>query len=499
MVLFVVLKREINTSLLPIREQRGKSMFSKFLRDTRGNVATMFGIMIIPITCFAGVAMDYARATQTRVALQASIDATALILSRDIKKGLITAGQVDAKAKEYVNAQFNRRFAASHIVTAQYEAPSSTNGGLAKVSIQATSQVDTILSRLTGVEQMAVGTKAEIVWGIKRLEVALVLDNSGSMDQDNTGKTNATDNKMIRLKDAMRSLLKTLSAAALKVDDVRIAVVPYARSVKVGTDGAIVQNGWLDWSFWDTDRDEDNGHGKWVYRCTGSGWNQTCGYEWQITSHSNWTGCLTNRAPPDDALDTAPSGPSFPPILDSGYCGNLAKILPLTDIKAAGAWADQDLKQSPSLVTSTIGKRIAEMKSSGATNGAIGTAWGWHALTSNDPLPQASAPKDDLDKVIILMTDGRNTATRQYGNGSDPNPLGPAPCPECDTRLKAVCDAAKAAKIIIYTVRVLQPNESVLQYCASSPDKFNDVNDMAKLESVFTTIAQNLAKLRIAK
>lgn len=69
---------------------------------------------------------------------------------------------------------------------------------------------------------------------------------------------------------------------------------------------------------------------------------------------------------------------------------------------------------------------------------------GWHALTSNDPLPEAPAPTPDLDKVLILLTDGTNTQNRWTGNAS-----------EINARMRKVCANIKAANVKVHTVRVI--------------------------------------------
>ena len=59
------------------------------------------------------------------------------------------------------------------------------------------------------------------------------------------------------------------------------------------------------------------------------------------------------------------------------------------------------------------------MTPAGNTNTTIGLVWGWHSLTSNLPLTQGAAPAPDLDKVIIMLTDGDNTEDRWSNSGSD--------------------------------------------------------------------------------
>ena len=128
------------------------------------------------------------------------------------------------------------------------------------------------------------------------------------------------------------------------------------------------------------------------------------------------------------------------------------------------------------------------MKPNGTTNVSIGLAWAWHALTSGVPLSEAAAPKGDLDKVIVLLTDGNNTKNRWTGAAS-----------LIDARTKATCDNVKAAGIKLYTVRVIEGNASLLQDCASTPSMYYNVEDASQLNSVFNAIAQNLANVRIAK
>ena len=128
------------------------------------------------------------------------------------------------------------------------------------------------------------------------------------------------------------------------------------------------------------------------------------------------------------------------------------------------------------------------MNPTGTTNVTIGLTWAWHALTPNAPLTEGTAPSADTDKVIILLTDGENTANRWSTSAA-----------EIDARTKKVCDNVKAAGIKLYTVRVIDGNASLLQQCASKPDMYFNVQNASQLDGVFSAISKNLANLRIAK
>src|SRR5262249_25157083 len=135
-----------------------------------------------------------------------------------------------------------------------------------------------------------------------------------------------------------------------------------------------------------------------------------------------------------------------------------------------------------------LGKKIDGLTAVDATNVPIGLIWGFHALTQSSPMTTPEAPQPDLDKVIILLTDGLNTQNRWRSF----NMAGDA---EVDKRMMAACAAVKAANIKVYTIRVIDGNASLLQGCATKPDMYYNVQSASQLNAVFTTIAQNLANL----
>ncbi len=109
-------------------------------------------------------------------------------------------------------------------------------------------------------------------------------------------------------------------------------------------------------------------------------------------------------------------------------------------------------------------------------------------MTKNAPLNEAKAPKFNLEKAIILLTDGLNTENRLRREAPLRSTHGPEGLREHQT-----------AKIELYTVRVIEGNVDLLKNCATSPDMYYDVQDAGELNVVFETIASKLAKLHIAK
>jgi hypothetical protein len=184
-----------------------------------------------------------------------------------------------------------------------------------------------------------------------------------------------------------------------------------------------------------------------------------------------------DRASPFYYQDTKPAT-SNPATLYPGKndCGTLAEAMPLTS-----DWTALD-------------KRIDEMTPNGNTNVSIGLAWGWHSLTSSVPYNEAAAANPELDKVVLILTDGDNTEA--YDNLTNSKITSQS---AIDARTTKVCDAIKANGIKIYSVRVIDGNSSLLKSCATNPSMFFDVKQASELDAVFQSIAEALANLRIAK
>src|SRR5882724_11023005 len=63
---------------------RVRAAARRFTRANDGNVAVIFTLAILPIFAFVGAAIDYTRANTARTAMQAALDSTALMLSKDL-------------------------------------------------------------------------------------------------------------------------------------------------------------------------------------------------------------------------------------------------------------------------------------------------------------------------------------------------------------------------------------------------------------------------------
>lgn len=146
----------------------------KFSASQGGNITIIFALTTIPVIGLVGAAVDYSRANSAKAAMQAAVDATALMLSKDAAN--LTATQISDKADAYFRAQFHRSEVGSLKITPTY----TTTGG-AQIVVTGTGNVPTSFAKVMGFQQVAINVSSTVKWGGSRLRIALVLDTTGSM------------------------------------------------------------------------------------------------------------------------------------------------------------------------------------------------------------------------------------------------------------------------------------------------------------------------------
>jgi hypothetical protein len=128
---------------------------------------------------------------------------------------------------------------------------------------------------------------------------------------------------------------------------------------------------------------------------------------------------------------------------------------------------------------------------------APGLMWGWRAVSPTAPFSDG-APKTGADrarKVLVLMTDGVNTAS-----ASSPTHEGWNPTDANQTTL-AVCQNIKNDGIEIYAIAfdVTDPTAlGVLQQCSSSAvTHYFTAQNTTSLNAAFQRIGESLTKVRL--
>ena len=444
----------------------------RFGRHAGGNVAITFAIATLPIVGFVGAAVDYSRANAVKVALQAALDSTALMLSKEAATD--TSAQLQTNATKYFNALFSAPGinASSVTLSTSYSA-----AGGASVVLNGSVPVPTAIMGVMGFKVINVTGSSTAKWGSTRLRVALVLDNTGSM---------ADAGKITALKSATKNLLAQLQSAAGTNGDVYVSIIPFSKDVNVGA--ANYAGTWIDWDDWEA------ANGSWQNTTTCSGSSRrgrsrcSSSQTWVPANHNTWNGCITDRDQDYDQTVTAPNPADAS--LPAGQASTLFPAEQYGQCPVAMMGLSYDWATMNSLVDS--------MQPNGNTDQPIGLVWGWQSLVGGGPLTApAMDPNYTYQQIIILLSDGLNTADRWYqtqtpvdnrmvqtGNGS------------------GTCANIKAAGITIYTIQVNtggDPMSTLLQSCASDTSKFWMLTSASAINTTFNTIGTNLTQLRVAK
>ncbi len=262
-----------------------KNSTRRAVRETRGNVSLMFGLLAIPLLLGAGMAVDIARKGFHQQQLNSAIDGAALAVAK-MEDGATNEQMVNL-ARQYIDLNYTKRDGLNgNEITLSVDLDDNV------VTVTADVDVPTTITRLVGVFDMKAHVSAEVTKEVLGTEIALVLDNTGSMSHN--GKIDA-------LEDAADTLLDVLFAGTSSTNKLKIAVVPFSAAVNVGTNNDTAA--WLD-----TTGVSDVA----TMNFQQGGWHNWRG--WQELSNRSWNGCVQARAMPYDIQDDEPN-PGVPDTL----------------------------------------------------------------------------------------------------------------------------------------------------------------------------------------
>jgi Flp pilus assembly protein TadG len=335
-------------------------MLRRFLADQRGNYALITAITMVPLMGAIAVGVDYTEMSRQYQYTQHALDAA----------GVATAyrylqGASDTDLTSYANSFFDANLGPVKPAdtTLTITLPTSDSGG-GMLGMAATLRYHPYFYpaflALLGKDPASFNSNLNFNVNTEvrlkdTLEVALVLDNSGSMSEIGSG---SGKERIDLLKSASKELITTLvnSAAQVKQVDkpVQFGLVPFAASVNVGpqnasaswmdTDGiSPIHHENFDWttmgaanpnkrveqiggiyykkgSDWGTQENQkvtrftlyndlqrtiQTGT---VQTCTGSGSYKKCTDTpvYGTTSYASWAGCVEQRPSPYDVTDAAP-------------------------------------------------------------------------------------------------------------------------------------------------------------------------------------------------
>ncbi len=496
-----------------------KSLLGSFAKDKSGNVMILSGFFIVVLAMLGGAAVDYSQAVTVRARLSAALDAAALAVG---------AAEINdpKKAQELAQNIFDANFPSEELgITGVV----NVNLGDNTVNLSANATVETALLGVIGKDTIQVGSETEVTRSNQKVEIVLVLDNTGSMK----------GSKIKALRTAASALLDIMFGDSASSDNVKISLVPFSTTVNLGSDAHL--NGWIDTSGASSINATSFEPGVSVWQL----------YQDMAASNVQWEGCVVSRAEPFDTSDTAPT-PGNPETLwvpflspdepDSGEPGvpffyansyfddvvggsaderqrstdKYDDGLPVTRFGPNYQCIDQPI-QPLTNTKSILQDAIDDMDAENTTNIPNGLAWGWRAISPGAPFTEGAAyGEENTKKVIILLTDGRNQWVGQnnhnksrfssYGYIGD-ELLGSYASyvqgeRRMDEKTSEICQNIKDEDITLYTITFKVNTNSLrdlMESCASDEAKYFDSPSNQSLINIFGQIAKELKLLRISK
>ncbi|MFC3077217.1 VWA domain-containing protein [Phenylobacterium terrae] len=514
--------------------------------DTRGGTAVTFtligALVVIP---FLLVGLDSYLAMNQTAKLQDALDAATLYAARE---RTMDADKIDAAGQrsltanlKLVKATDTRLLSASFVLNGETVVGQATArpGGFFNFCLDAWC-----------FKPKQVGARAVVNRSLDKLEIALVLDNTGSMQGQ----------KLAVLKKASKNLIQYLDdvgKTSLAPDPIRISLVPFSNTVRAVDTVSLKKYvstthrgpdvpAWIDPEarahraggtnkdiFWDPAADPPP-HAS-VDRL-----------KIMKTLDESWDGCIEARRQPFDIQETVDANSPYTPYfwpdqplhgkndyindpLEPTLTSSRQKVRRLGKYQAAylrnneaaftlGPGYGDPMKHGPNAGcehepvarltadAKALKKAVDGMRAMGETNIPLGLVWGWHALSPEGPygdgLPYATP---HLRKIVVLMTDGNNTFDGAWYGGlgypwQDILPSGDATS-LMNARLAALCTAMKAKGIVLYTVRleVKSGSSATLRNCATKADMFYDVQDAKQLDAAFRDIGASIAAMRLTQ
>lgn len=440
-----------------------------FTRNREGNFAVLFGAAVSVLALGVGFAVNISQLYNARSSLQGVVDAAVTSTARDLTLGVIT----EADAGKTVQAFLDANSTAGILQANQVVLDKLTVNRTAK-TVQADAHADVgLFFPLFSTDSMRrVTASTTALYSDKTVEVAMMLDVTGSMaGQKIKDLRTAASN-------AVNSFLSGQNAANPRV---RMAIVPYANSVNVGSLAASTV-------FVETKPSE---------RKQAPG-NDDPKYVSASTRPDN---CATERK---GAYQYSDAGPDVSMVNRDLYLSAFAQQ---THTRACPLATIQPLTTDASALNNVI----KDLDASGGTAGHIGVQWAWYMLSENwggvmnaSQRPAKMDPKK-VAKYAILMTDGEFNLSYFDASGPDQvyNDAGKV---QTRTAATTLCAAMRDQGIEIFTIgfALTEKNaKSTLQSCAS-PDTSNakhfyQAANGTELDQAFQDIVRNIDKLTVTR
>lgn len=339
-------------------------MLRRFLRDRRGNYLMITALIMPVLFGSLTIGIDYADMSRQRQNMLNALDAAGMATSRRLLEGG-TDTVVRTYARDFFNANLNG--VSPKDVTLTVTLPANISGG-GRVRLDAVLKYNPYFLEaflgLLGKNAPDLYSRASTVVQLKNtVEVALVLDNSGSMDYLGT---DSGKKRIELLKSAASQLVDQLAQSAKLMAQVekpvQFAVVPFAASVNVGSSNknepwmdptgiSPIHHENFDWTMTAADKKVEQNGSSGPYYKKGNGWpaeerGQTvtrisllkdlkryvcsnggisCRTPTVVSANLSWDGCVESRPDPYNTNDEKPTAPEtlYVPMFAPDEAGDL--------------------------------------------------------------------------------------------------------------------------------------------------------------------------------
>jgi Flp pilus assembly protein TadG len=192
------------------------------LRDRRGAVAALGAIVMIGVVGFAGLAIDVTRVWMVNARLKTAIDAASLVGARQITQTVATR---DAMIENVYWANYTQNGRSTNYLQATAGRPVINQINDQQIQVTGSAVVPTTLFNIIGSRNTTITDSAVARRQGTGLELALVLDVTGSM---------ASNNNIGALRTSATDLVNILFGGEEEQANLWVSIVPYTAMVNIG-------------------------------------------------------------------------------------------------------------------------------------------------------------------------------------------------------------------------------------------------------------------------
>ena len=483
-----------------------KQNFVKLFKDEAGAFAILFAFVFAMLVGITGAAVDYARGHLLKSELSSALDAAALAAG-----STANSDNMEEVAQKYFDVNFPDGYMGAIVGDIEFE----NSGDKVRLNLDASLNY-TLLGAFVP-DLMNFDLESEVTLETKGMEIALVMDNTGSMN----------GSKITTMKNAAQGLVDILYGDESEIDNLWVSLVPFTAAVNIGKENTSWVSGLDQNEFYPTtwkgcvearlpNEMNDN---------TPAGGGLWTPYLYEDASDNNWKcdeNCSISTSSCGSSsgkFDFSSGGVEY--AINENQCArndgegpNLGCPPPITP-----------LTKSRAEVTAAISEMDAWHR--GGTFSNLGLSWGWRTISPKwqglwsglDAAQPFDYGEPLVDKVVVILTDGGNNVYDHNGGGplgSDYTAYGRIEEEKIgagintknegntaiNTQFSATCELMKSEGIIIYTITFATNDNSIkttYRNCATSAAYYFDSPSNNELDDVFEAIGDSLSNLRISK